>query len=27
MKYAGPGQIVYYTVEDSDYMNQYSDIP
>ena len=27
MKYAGPGQIVYYTVEDSDYKNQYSDIP
>ena len=27
MKYAGPGQIVYYTVEDSDYMNQYSDLP
>lgn len=27
MKYAGPGQIVYYTVEDSDYMNQYTDIP
>ena len=27
MKYAGPGQIVYYTVEDSDYMNQYADIP
>lgn len=27
MKYAGPAQIVYYTVEDSDFMNQYSDIP
>lgn len=27
MKYAGPGQIVYYSVEDSDFMNQYADIP
>ncbi len=27
MKYAGEGQIVYYNVEESDFMNQYSDIP
>lgn len=27
MKYAGKGQIIYYSVEDSDFMNQYSDIP
>lgn len=26
MKYAGKGQIVYYHVEESDFMNQYSDI-
>ena len=27
MKYAQEGQIVYYTVDNSNYMNQYSDIP
>ena len=27
MVYAGADQIVYYTVENDDYMNQYSDIP
>ncbi|MBO5373572.1 MAG: hypothetical protein J6A75_12775 [Lachnospiraceae bacterium] len=27
MQYASGGQIVYYSVEDSDYMNQYADIP
>lgn len=27
MGYAGAGQIIYYSVEDEDYMNQYSDIP
>ncbi len=27
MKYAGEDQIVYYTVENSNYMNQYSEIP
>lgn len=27
MGYAKTGQIVYYSVEDNDYMNQYSDIP
>lgn len=26
MVYAGQGQIVYYTVDDSDYMNQYDDV-
>lgn len=27
MKYAKEGQIIYYTIEDSDFMEQYSDIP
>lgn len=27
MNYAASDQIIYYSVEDSDYMNQYSDIP
>lgn len=27
MKYANEGQVVYYTVDNSNYMNQYSDIP
>lgn len=27
MKYARADQIIYYSVEDNDYMNQYSDIP
>ncbi len=27
MNYAAEDQIIYYSVEDSDYMNQYSDIP
>ena len=27
MKYAAPEQIFYYSVQDNDYMNQYSDIP
>lgn len=27
MNYARPDQIIYYSVEDNDYMNQYSDIP
>ncbi len=27
MKYAQAGQIIYYSVEDSDYMDQHSDIP
>ncbi len=27
MKYAAPDQIFYYSVQDNDYMNQYSDIP
>ena len=27
MKYAGEGQIVYYSVQDNDYMDQYSDVP
>lgn len=27
MVYAGADQIVYYTVENDDYMNQYSEIP
>lgn len=27
MKYAAEGQIIYYSVEDNDYMNQYADIP
>lgn len=27
MKYALPEQIIYYSIEDNDYMNQYSDIP
>ena len=26
MVYAGDGQIVYYTVDDNDYMNQYDDV-
>lgn len=27
MRYASEGQVVYYTVDNSDYMNQYADIP
>lgn len=27
MTYASPGQIIYYSVDKEDYMNQYSDIP
>ena len=27
MTYATPDQIIYYTVDKEDYMNQYSDIP
>lgn len=27
MFYATPDQIIYYTIDDDDYMNQYSDIP
>ena len=27
MKYASPGQIFYYSIEDSDFMDQYSEIP
>ena len=27
MQFARPDQIVYYSIEDSDYMEQYSDIP
>lgn len=27
MKYAAEGQIIYYSVEDNDYMNQHADIP
>ena len=27
MRYAGKDQIVYYHIENNDFMNQYSDIP